>query len=166
MTGILRSKVFLVCLLLGIVFIGSACAQSGGGHPLADKKAPDAVLQDSEGRTKQLTTIIENKKAILFFWATWCPHCRTQIKELSARKEEMDKENITLILVDIGESVSKVVSFMKAQGVDLPVLFDVDGAVSETYMVFGIPTMVFVGADGVVRDVLNGFPDDYKELLQ
>jgi peroxiredoxin len=163
----ISSKVILACLMLGFAFTGGACAQSGEyNHPLGGKKAPEAVLQDVEGRPQQLGSLIKDKKAVLFFWATWCPHCRTQIKDLNARKEEMAKENIILVLIDIGEPASKVASFMKSQGVDLPVFFDTEGIAAETYGVFGIPTMFFIGADGVVRNGYNGFPDNYKELLK
>lgn len=167
MKGVIRLKLLIACLVLGFALTGGACAQPNEGtHPLAGKKAAEGVLKDSEGGTQMLRTIIQDKKAILFFWTTWCPHCRSQIREFSGRKDEMAKENIKVVLIDIGEKPTKVLSFMKTQAVDMPVFFDTDGAVSEAYMVLGIPTMVFVGADGVIRDVVNGFPDDYKDLLK
>jgi len=167
MRAVISSKFFFVCLMLGFALTGGACAQSDEyNHPLGGKKAPEAVLQDVAGNPQQLGTLIKGKKAVLFFWATWCPHCRSQIKELSTRKEEMAKENIALVIIDIGEPAAKVSSFMKAQKIDLPILLDAEGAAAETYQVFGIPTMFLIGADGVVRDGYNGFPDDYKELLK
>ena len=153
--------------LLVIVFIlgGVGCA-GAQESPLVGKKAPDFTLERLSGKSASLSEVVKDKRSILFFFATWCPHCRAQLKEIAARKAELQKEGIQVILVDIGEPKNKVAEFLTTRGMDNDAFLDVDSFVAETYQVLGVPTLVFIGMDGKVRFVEYGLPDNYQEILK
>ena len=75
--------------LLALVFVVGGIGFAGAQEsPLIGKKAPDFTLERLSGKSASLSEVIKDKKAILFFFATWCPHCREQLKQISARKAE------------------------------------------------------------------------------
>jgi peroxiredoxin len=51
----------------------------------------------------------------------------------------------------VRESAEKVRSFVPQFGLTFPLLLDQDGAMSDRYQVRGIPTTVFLDAEGIVR---------------
>lgn len=156
----------LILLSVAMVFL-AACSNNGSTRSaLAANRAPDFTLTDINGAAATLSSLRQNGKAILFFWATWCPHCREQFKMLVAKKEEFKKEGVTVVLIDIGEEKSAVERFLAGRGGDFKILMDTKGEVANQYDVIGVPTMVFIGAEGNVRDVLNMFPDNYAEILK
>ena len=161
-------KFFHLVILLSVAFSASTVFAAGGlfDHPLAGKKAPDVSLETMKGDQISLTQTIQGKKAIVFFWATWCPHCQDQLRALQEKKSQLEREGIVLVLVDIGEDRDIVQRFLKEKKYDLNVFLDQNNYVAETYSVFGIPTLFFIGSDGVVRDVLHVFPDEYAQILK
>jgi peroxiredoxin len=158
-------SLYAVFLMIVLIFGGAGCA-GAQESPLIGKKAPDFTLERVSGKSASLSEIIKGQKGIVFFFASWCPHCRTQIKALSAKKAELQKNGIALVLVNIGEPKSKVAEFLAAHGVDHDAFLDQDSLVSETYQVLGVPTFIFIGADGKVRFVEYGLPDNYEEILK
>jgi hypothetical protein len=54
----------------------------------------------------------------------------------------------TVLAINIKESASRVADWVKANRVTVPVLLDLDGAVTGAYRVTGTPTVVLIGRDG------------------
>ncbi|HSA31986.1 MAG TPA: TlpA disulfide reductase family protein [Candidatus Omnitrophota bacterium] len=135
------------------------------GNPLIGKQAAEFTLKDLDGQEWTLSQIREGRPAILFFWATWCPHCRTQLSALNQQIEEIHKKGIEVILIDLEEGPKQVKAFMDRNGLELNVLVDTDGRTTDDYVIPGVPTFYFIGADGKIRTVEHHLPDDYEKLL-
>ena len=77
-------------LLVVLVTMPSMTYAMGDGsfmtQTLIGKPAPDFTLDTLSAKQVNMTSYRSGKKAIIFFWATWCPHCRVQLKELNARR--------------------------------------------------------------------------------
>ena len=81
-------KVFLrgVVLLTALVLLTPSLARGQFlffQNPNVGKAAPDFTLATLDGDEVNMTQYREGKRAIIFFWATWCPHCRVALKELN-----------------------------------------------------------------------------------
>ena len=152
------------CCGAGYVGHGGALAQEQS--PQVGRKAPDFTLERVNGTSASLSQVIKDKKAIVFFFATWCPHCREQLKAIAGRKADIDRLGVVIVLVNVGESKDTAVKFLKERGITYDTFLDVNSFVSEVYQVAGIPTLVFIGADGKVRYVEYGLPDNYEEILK
>lgn len=156
----------LAALLVGMIVPVARAQFFFMEHPLVGKKAPDFELDNMEAQKQSFSKMTANKNAILFFWATWCPHCREQINELSSKKEQLKTDGIVLTLVDLGEDPQLVQSYLEKNKLDFSVLLDTAGTVAEDYKVMGIPTFVFVDKAGTVRGVENGIGDDYPNYFK
>jgi peroxiredoxin len=134
-------------------------------NPLIGKQAPDFKLATLKSGEVSMTDFREGKSAIIFFWATWCPHCRTQLKELDKKKEELSRKGIKIILVDLQEPVRQVASYMEKNKLDLEVFLDKDQSVAEQYAIIGVPTFYFLNKDGIIRAIEHEIPSNYEEIL-
>ncbi|MBF0331288.1 MAG: TlpA family protein disulfide reductase [Candidatus Omnitrophica bacterium] len=152
-------------LLAGAIINTAGCAVAQEESALLGKRAPDFTLERAKGTSASLYELIKGKKAILFFFASWCPHCREQLKEISTRKAEIKQEGIEIVLININEPKAKVLSLLEKYNVEYDSFMDSNSFVAQTYQVAGIPTLVFIGSDGLVRYVEYGMPNNYKQIL-
>jgi len=134
-------------------------------NPLIGERAPEFELETLTKQSRSFTAERNKDPAIVFFWATWCPHCREQLAELNEQKEELSKNRVKLILVDLGERKDAVKAYMERNGLDLDVFLDYESEVSEKYAVLGVPTFYFIDKDGIVQAVEHSLPENYLEIV-
>ena len=118
--------------------------------------------------TKKKTSLSEfrgGKQAVIFFWATWCPHCREAFQEMDKDPGQFAKKDIKLILVDVEETAKDVQAYVDKYKIASDVLLDQDGVISEKYDIIGVPTFFFVNQAGAIKDVQHELPDNYEQIL-
>ena len=159
-------KIFILAGALVVLMNAPAFAQFFEfQNPLVGEVAPEFKLKTVSGQELSLTGYRAGQSAIIFFWATWCPHCREQIKNLHAQKEALMQKGIKLILVDLQESPQQVNAYLKKGKLDFDVWLDADQTVSEDYALVGVPTFYFVGSDGKIKAVEHEIPSNYEQIL-
>lgn len=129
------------------------------------KKAQDFTLKNLKGDEVNMTKFRDGKKAVLFFWATWCPHCREQLTQLNEQASAIEQKGIKIILVDIGEPAELVREHVFRNKIAFEVLLDENNSVSEEYGIIGVPTFYFINKDGMVNVVEHALPENYDEIL-
>lgn len=160
-------KRFLLVLLIGVSILSqTAFAQIGGMEfGLLGKEAPGFEARTLTKDKATLDEYREGKKAIVFFWATWCPYCRKEIVTLSKKMEDLRKKDIKLIMVNVGEQPKKVRAFLEKNKVEADVFLDQDSSIAEAYGVFGLPTFFYVNEKGIINASENILLDDYEAVL-
>ena len=110
--------------------------------------APDFELASLTGETIRLSQF-QGQPVVLSIGASWCPDCRAEAPII----EELHKNHpeLIILLVDSKETADVVQAFVDEFDITHPVLLDKDGAVSELYQIFAIPTDIFIDKDGVIR---------------
>jgi peroxiredoxin len=134
-------------------------------NPLIGKTAPDVVLTRSDGTSSSVVASRQGKKAILIFWATWCPHCYEDLGGINADLASIEHKNIKIILVDIGETREQVRSYFDRRQMKLISFVDENSFLQETYHLIGVPTLIFIDEKGIVRTVTHQFPSDYENYF-
>jgi len=129
------------------------------------KPVKDFTLKIVKGEETSLEKYRDGKKAIVFFWATWCPHCRTQLGQLNKNQSAIEEKNIKIVLVDVGENEAIVGKFMEKNKINFDVFLDEESEVSDLYGIIGVPTFYYVGEDGNVVDVQHSLPDDIDKVF-
>lgn len=128
------------------------------------KQAPDFSLQDLSGKNVSLSDF-KGKAVILFFWATWCPHCRRAIPTLNTEYKNMKENNIELLAIDVGEEKSILERYIKDRPMSYLILLDTDTKIANKYGIIGIPTFILISKENKVVSVSNVFPGNYRDLL-
>lgn len=134
-------------------------------NPLIGAKAPAFTLPDLNAKDYRLDELRADKNTILFFWATWCPHCRTQLKEIQANQEKFISKNVQIVLIDSGERKEQVTKYLNQLGVTLNVYLDLDGRVSDQYQIIGLPTFIFINQQGVITAVEHHLPGNFSDYF-
>jgi len=156
-------KIFI--LTAAFVLIIKSCSPLNVPNPLDGQLAPDFTLMMTSGKEVSMTQYRDGQPAMIFFWATWCPHCRTQLKELTRNRQEIEANGITIILVDVGESLQTVKEYIDANNISFDIFLDENTEVAGEYKIVGVPTFFFVDREGIILDVKNVLSDDYQEIL-
>ena len=127
--------------------------------------APDFTLKDLNGNDVKLSDY-KGKIVILNFWAVWCKYCLVEMPDFNELNKELEKENEVVILaINSQESPDKVKDYLSSSNIDLKVLLDQDGAVTQTYGITGFPTTFFINKDGTLVTYISGMTDK-KTLLE
>ena len=113
--------------------------------------APDFALVSLDGNSFQLSQF-RGQPVLLSFGTSWCPDCRTEAPVLQQLHEQHPE--LVVLLVDSNEDLGTVKGFARDFRMTHPVLLDMDGAVSNRYRIFAIPTGFFIDPDGVIRALL------------
>lgn len=163
-------SVLRVLLIFGLLFAAFQPSRAMGQFFFMEnegigKPAPDFTLPTVGGTAISFAQFRGNDKAIIFFWATWCPHCRRELGTLNQKKEELAAKGIKIALVDIGEDEAMVRQYLQKNKVEMTVFLDKDNAVAESYHLVGVPTFLFVDAQGIVRGLEYSLPENYEEIL-
>jgi len=126
--------------------------------------ASDIVLNDLNGRAVNLSGY-KGKPVILFFWTTWCPYCRQELKILNQQYSVMAEEGIVIFGVNVSESENKVQRFFKGYQLNFEILLDKAGLLADKYDLMGVPTYIFLDKTGEVISQAHSLPVNYKSLL-
>ena len=116
--------------------------------------AVDIKVVDLNGNEATLNDILSGDELTqLDFFQTTCKFCIQAMPDLV----ELDKrDDVRVVLVDVGESVETVKEFMKKQEIALPVVVDESGEIAQKYFISGFPTSVFIDKDGILKGGVVG----------
>ena len=103
---------------------------------------------------------LRGKPVVLNFWAGLCPPCRAEMPDLQIFYEQF-KDRAILIGIDLGQftglgSQNDAEDLLKELGVTYPAGFTNDSSVVKDYKVLGMPTTVFIRADGTIFKKWSG----------
>ena len=142
-------RVFLYFLAVTLVFF--SCSGEEGFYVSqagVDQNTPDFTLLNLNKEPVTLSSFREKRPALLFFWATWCPFCRQQIPELVRLRDQYSREALEILAIDIQETGEEVAPYAEKMGMNYTVLLDATGAVSGSYGIVGVPTLILVDKEG------------------
>jgi thiol-disulfide isomerase/thioredoxin len=96
---------------------------------------------------------LAGKPAVLWFWAPWCPKCRSEAAGVGEAAGAVSG-SVTFLGVAARDEVPKMQDFVRQYRLDsFQHLADVDGAVWKRFGVVEQPAYAFVKADGTVEVV-------------
>lgn len=118
-------------------------------QPLAEAPVP---LERSSG-----------KPMVLNLWATWCPPCRRELPMMA--DVAAASGNADFVFANQGEGRDQVAGYLASQQLELAsAILDPFSELSRHYSAIGLPTTLFIGADGLLKHVHTG--EISREILQ
>lgn len=133
---------------------------------LVGKPAPAIKLELLDGGTLDLVSHKGKNVVILDFWATWCRPCRAAMPILAEVAKAYASRGVVLYAVNQRETPAQIKAFLEKENLNIPVALDKDSQAGAAYRVSGIPRMVIIDKEGVVRAGHAGLDPDLQNVLQ
>ncbi|QYK53441.1 MAG: TlpA family protein disulfide reductase [Fimbriimonadaceae bacterium] len=104
---------------------------------------------------------LKGKVVLIDFWATWCGPCREVMPELDEWQKEFKED---LVVIGVSDEKPEVITqFLENFKVEYTITTDEEKTMSKILGVEGIPHVMVVSPDGIVR--WQGFPGSVEDKL-
>jgi thiol-disulfide isomerase/thioredoxin len=96
------------------------------------------------------------KVALVEFWATWCPYCRSDAAPLDGLAKEFEKDGLVVLAVDVAESKKTVRAFLERNPRKAKVVLMEDTNLAAMFAAKSFPLYVLINREGRVAGQQNG----------
>ncbi|MDZ4183157.1 MAG: TlpA disulfide reductase family protein [Candidatus Cloacimonadaceae bacterium] len=128
------------------------------------KPSPDWELPDVNGKLVKLSEL-KGKPLLLYFWATWCTPCRTDMPLIQKWMSTFPMEGINVFAINVWENDPGATNaFMRENRLTMPLLFGNNALMSELGL-SGIPYVCAIDKKGNIAFEESGFGDFMSEKL-
>jgi len=138
---------------------GSVRAEDKPKPPPLERVPPDAPLGKTlDGKTVRLSDF-EGMPVVVFFWASWCPHCRNELPQMERLQLAAKKERVRVVAVNVEErDVFRQLHRGLAEKMQMQHIYDPDGAAAKGFAkANGVPYTVVVRGDGTIATTMSGW---------
>lgn len=123
--------------------------------------APAMAFEQMDGAPVTFGDFI-GKPVVVNLWASWCPPCRREMPLLA--RTAAARSDVAFLFVNQGESPKTIRAYLAGENLALsPVLLDPATQLSRHYNAPGMPTTLFLRADGTLASIHMG--EISKEVL-
>ena len=132
---------------------------SGSSVEMDEDLAPDFIFtlfqgQDKLGAHPLNLAELRGKPLVLNFWAGLCPPCRAELPDLQEFYNEFN-DRVNLVGIDLGQftglgNLEDAKDLLQELNITYPIASTGDSGILQDYRVFGMPTTVFIDAEGRV----------------
>ncbi len=131
--------------------------------PELDAKRPDGStfqLTDLQGRPVRLADL-RGRGVWIDFWASWCPPCQAEMPVIRDVAAAYASKGLTVIGISVQEtSIDDVRAYAQRYDLGYTIAADLSADIFHKYHVYALPTQVFIGPDGIIRDDVQGPLDE------
>lgn len=145
-----------LALLVGFLFASPSPegAATVEGEASTDAAAPAVEMVGFNGETVALADFT-GTAVVLNFWASWCPFCVAEMPDFED-VSNAHADQVAFIGVNLQDDAGAADSLAIETGVTYQLARDPQGVVYSAFGGIGMPTTVFIDAEGIVRDVVTG----------
>ena len=135
---------------------------SGGSKNIGRTKAADFTVQNADGNITKLSDML-GKPIVLNFWASWCPPCKSEMPEFDKVYKELGG-SVQFIMIDLTdgsrETVETAETYIRTEGLTLPVFYDTSQDAAIKYNIRTIPTTFFINNEGYIINTVGRAIDE------
>lgn len=129
----------------------------------------DFELQDIDGNSVKLSSLLEKGPVLLQFWALWCVPCKEEMKILNDIWQVYKDSGFVYVSLnqDSPKSSARVKSYIESKNYKSISLLDPDLKVFETYGGQNLPFSLLLNRKGEIVKTYTGFlPGDEKKIVE
>ena len=135
--------------LIGILAYGFSRDPRYINSPLIGRPAAPFAVTLFDGKKLSLDDL-KGKTVFLNFWASWCPPCRAEARDLEAAWQTFKDGDVLFLGIDIQDTDEDARAYLKEFNVTYPNGRDLSGKVAVDYGVWGIPETFFIDPQGQI----------------
>ena len=125
-----------------------------------NRRAPAVRLPELGAPARQVDlAAFAGQPVVLNFWASWCVPCRKEMPALQ-RAATRFAGRVAFVGVNHQDSERDALELVERSGVQYPSGYDPDGSVARDFELFGMPTTVFIDAQGRILATRTGEMDE------
>jgi thiol-disulfide isomerase/thioredoxin len=156
-------KALATALLSGVLLVTfnrPARAQLDAGIAVGSK-APAVSINDLDGKSVALASLLGSKPVLLEFWATWCSICKALLPQLEAVHNAFgDRVTLVGVNVTVNDSKTRVRRYLEEHHPPFQVLYDEKGAGVRAFDVPATSFIVVLDRSGTVAYTGSGDAQD------
>jgi len=154
-----RRVAFALLALSAAALPSSAHARRPAGRPVTGLRSvsyaqPPPDFAFDEGLGPERLKALRGKPVVINFWASYCPPCRDELDALTKLRSAYGDGVALLTITD--EAPGNARTFLRARGMNLPVIEDPERKIFSAYGITPIPVTIVTRPDGTVSFVSNG----------
>lgn len=142
---------------------GGSGEANGGGATETAANIPIVVSQGQDvlgGEQVAMASLVGEMPIVMNFWAAECPPCRAELPEFQKFYGEY-RDEVLVLGIDLGQFTFQGTpeqgrELLAELGVSFPAGHTEDSEILPKYRVLGLPTTVFINADGSIHDKWTG----------
>ncbi len=93
------------------------------------------------------------KKALIYFWAEWCPDCKQKLK---TTLKNLHQKNVPIFSINKDKKFKKAQRFIKKYKIELPIYVDKSNVIGKALKAFSVPHWAVIESkNGLVAKVLQ-----------
>lgn len=160
-----KIKYYEAVLVFLLLIPFSLIAQNPNSFPEVGKPCPDFNLTDVvNGQTKTLTLKdLKGQHFILDFWSRWCIACVASFPKMDHFQEQSNGK-LKVILVGLDDPAIRPLFERVRKKYDLKLTCAFDAPIHKTFGVSGVPHLVWVDANGIVKAITASEPVSAENL--
>ena len=127
---------------------------------LIGEAMPNVTIVTADSKEKT-SAEFKGKKVVYIAWASWCPDCQQELPILNELRQTY-QDSIEFVPVNLlvkGETPEKGQSYLKDNQLEFNYYSDKDKNFQHTMEIHNIPTMIFVGQEGKIKNVIDDVKD-------
>ena len=143
-----------VLLLVLVIFAGLYLTRDAD----QGRQAPDFSLPETYGGRVDLASY-RGRPLLVAFWMTSCGICRRELPLLSQFAPRFRSKGIEVVAIHLG-GADEARDYLRSNHIELTSLIDAEGVAGRAYHVRGVPKLVLIGSDGIIKRTSAGMADE------
>jgi cytochrome c biogenesis protein CcmG, thiol:disulfide interchange protein DsbE len=145
----------------GIVAMGYFIGRIQNQKKVIVEVAPNFILNYINSDETISLSILKGNGVVLNFWAPWCLPCKEEMPLLEAASQAYKDSGVIFVGINTGDDIEKAKDFIEEFNVTYINGYDPSHKIENDYKVIGIPTTIFINAEGEITYTYLGQLDEY-----
>ncbi len=158
--------VAVAVLIVAVIVVGLVAASRQEGAPVAIGTGPPVpALSGSDPVTGETVGVADfaGKPLVINMWASWCTGCIAEAPDI--RRFTEDNPDVGFLGIDVTDTPGAARGFVERYRWTHPSISDEQGELAARLNLRGLPTTVFVRADGTIAGEALG-EVTYEQLVE
>jgi peroxiredoxin len=160
-----RLKIFALLAAVAIFLGAGPRPVMAASRIYRGPRVPDFSLRANDGQT-YTPDYLKGNVVLLFFWATWCPYCRSAVPHMNDLASEYSNAAFTIIGICGGRDSDAWHNYIEEHRMQWPQYLDQDARMGRLFGARGVPNFFLIDKNGYIVDHWVGWDDSMASQVE